>query len=83
MTTTWINTTDELPPLDELVWLLNKTDNSIMIGCRVLLDEEEHRKWYWAELDGPLYIEANTIVGDCVMDDITVTHWAKLPRIFN
>lgn len=83
MATTWINTNEELPPFDELVWLLNKDDNTIMIGCRVFKDEEEFRNWYWAELDGPLEIEGNTIAGECVLDDIKVTHWAKLPRLFN
>ena len=74
----WNKTTNSVPKENEVVWLANEKDKTVFIGCRIYLENEG---WFWAVIDGSVYADENRIFADCVIEDIEVTHWKRLPKL--
>lgn len=73
----WISVKDELPKLEEVVWLWN--GRFPYIGCRSLVGIEEG--WIWAVTYGSVFLDKGKITADCESDDdYNITHWMPLPE---
>jgi hypothetical protein len=67
----WTKTSDELPRLNELLWL--RQQNCIFLGERYATAET----WLWAVHVGSLHFEDAKVVSDeCEPDDVSPDEWA-------
>lgn len=77
----FVKITDQtLPPLDKLLWLYDKEKNYVFLGVRSAL---ENQGWFWAELDGDVWIENGEIVAECQIEDLEPTHYCFAPCLPN
>ena len=71
---------NDLPEENETVWLYCEKDKTVFLGCHVYLQNEG---WFWAESNGNIYAEDGKIISECEIDDLSVTHWCRLPNLPN
>lgn len=75
----WISVEDELPPLEEPVWLFAQLcdGNYIWIGGRT----DTFDGWLWADCHMTVWFNGEKWDGDMdVDDDYQPTHWMRLPE---
>lgn len=73
----FIPITEDLPDNLETVWLANKKNNWVTLGCRVEFEDSYH----WAESNGVIYVDEGRIVSECESADLDVTHFCRLPKL--
>jgi len=74
----WASFAQGFPDENETVWLYNRLNKFVALGCRVWTGEDGG--WCWALSNGTIYGENGKIVSECEMDDdYEFTHWSRLP----
>ena len=74
----WASFAQGFPDENETVWLYNRMNKFVALGCRVWTGEDGG--WCWALSNGTIYGENGKIVSECEMDDdYEFTHWSRLP----
>ncbi len=77
----WIPLSLMFPNEDEVVWLYNKNNNVIHLGCHTYVRNEG---WFWAISTGVIYSDNNIIMSECEFDDdYEFTHFSILPKLPN
>lgn len=77
----WASFTEGYPAENETVWLYNRYNKFVALGCRVWVGGDgEDAGWLWALSNGIIYGENGKIVSECETDDdYSFTHWCRLP----
>lgn len=77
----WASFAQGYPDENETVWLYNRHNRFVALGCRVWVGSDgEDAGWLWALLNGTIYGENGKIVAECeAYDDYAFTHWCRLP----
>jgi hypothetical protein len=73
----WKLTSEELPPLDEIVWLYDAANEvGPWIGCRA----DDADGWLWANAYGSMWWNGQKWDADAETDDdYHPTHWMPMP----
>ena len=81
--TSFISLDDSKPNENETVWLYNKNNKFVALGCLVWVGgDSDERGWVWAVSNGTIYNENGKIVSECEFDDdYEFTHWSRLPDL--
>ena len=72
---TWTSVDDYLPPHLETVFISNGKGWTTL-GCIVIGPDGYH----WAETNGVIYQDGDSIVSECESDDLDVRFWCFLPK---
>lgn len=70
------------PNENETVWLYNRLNKFVALGCRVWVgSDREDAGWFWALSNGTIYEEEGKIVSECETEeeDYAFTHFCRLP----
>jgi hypothetical protein len=73
----WIHVEDALPEHLQTVWCVTK-DGTPFIGCYGYLENEG---WFWAQSNGIIYREGDSIISEAEIDDLDVVYWMPLPKL--
>jgi hypothetical protein len=73
----WIHVDEKLPAENETVWCVTKC-GSPFLGCMVYVFEEG---WFWAQSNGIIYREGDSIISEAEIDDLDVVYWMPLPKL--
>lgn len=72
----WINVKDQLPPLDEPVWIFEPPDR-IYVGCR----SDSGDGWLWCDCYYTIWFDGDKWhAGDAEEEDINPVAWMPLPQ---
>lgn len=80
----WKSCGSELPPFEDLVFVMNPKKTWMALGCRVITSSpDEEISWCWAvAFDcNSLYIEDGKIKAECEIDDWDIAYWHELPAL--
>lgn len=72
----WQDVEKVLPQPLQTVWLTNGK-GWVQLGCLV----ESDGGWHWAESNGVIYADGDTIVSECESEDLDVKYWQSLPKL--
>ncbi len=69
------------PELNETVWLYSENTGRVFLGYLTYFQDEGV---FWAAGHvNDIYSDGTNIIADCEIDDVDVTHFARLPKLPN
>jgi len=79
----WIPIEQELPDIDQIVWLYNGNTHTAWVGGRAEDNsDDEYLFWLWGNSYGSFWHNGERWTGDIELDDdYQPTHWLPLPEV--
>jgi len=79
----WIPIEQELPEIDQIVWLYRTNTHTAWVGGRADYENDGiYMLWCWGNTYGSFWHNGKTWTGDIEMDhDYQPTHWMPLPEL--